>query len=77
MPGLPHLCDTSFVKSRGPLILGVLIGMVFMVLLSEGYHASAQPVCVACHSMNDVGRTWQMSNHKQFDAWIATCPLPT
>jgi cytochrome c nitrite reductase small subunit len=57
------------------LILGVFIGMILMAFLIEGHHASADPTaCVACHSMNQVGASWQMSNHKQFAC--TECHMP-
>jgi cytochrome c nitrite reductase small subunit len=63
------------VKKHGPVILGVFIGMFFMALLIEGYHLSAvSSACIACHSMNQVGGTWQMSNHKQFEC--IECHMP-
>jgi cytochrome c nitrite reductase small subunit len=58
-----------------PLVTGIIAGMVFMALLIGGYHLSAEPgLCIACHSMHDVGSTWQMSNHKQFEC--VECHLP-
>jgi cytochrome c nitrite reductase small subunit len=70
-----RLCNTAYVKKNGPLVLGVFIGMVLMALLIEGYHASADPTaCIACHSMNQAGGTWRMSNHKQFDC--TECHMP-
>ena len=60
---------------RAPVVIAILAGMVLMAVLIEGYHASAQPgLCTSCHSMNDVGRTWQISNHKQFEC--TECHLP-
>ena len=53
------------VKRHGPLLLGVFIGMILMAFLIEGYHASAEPaVCIACHSMSQVGADWHMANKK-------------
>jgi cytochrome c nitrite reductase small subunit len=46
-----------------------------MAFLVQAYHTSASPkVCVACHSMADVGSTWQRSNHKQFAC--VECHMP-
>ena len=60
---------------KAPIAAAMIAGIVLMACLVAGYHASAQPgLCIACHSMNDVGRTWQMSNHKQFDC--VDCHLP-
>ncbi len=57
------------------LVAAVIAGMLFMAFLIEGYHVSAQPgLCIACHSMDDVGHTWRISNHKQFDC--VECHLP-
>lgn len=46
-----------------------------MAFLVQAYHTSASPkVCIACHGMEAVGSTWQMSRHKQFAC--VECHMP-
>lgn len=49
--------------------------MMIMAFLVQEYHTSSKPrVCIVCHSMEAVGSTWQMSNHKQFAC--VECHMP-
>lgn len=63
------------VNRRFPLFAGIILGMIVMAFLVQAYHTSSNPrVCIACHSMGDVGSAWQMSNHKQFAC--VECHMP-
>ncbi|HAR94933.1 MAG TPA: cytochrome C nitrite reductase [Deltaproteobacteria bacterium] len=62
-------------KRRVFLVLVAIAGAIAMALLVHLYHLSASPrVCTGCHSMVDVGSTWQTSNHKQFAC--VECHMP-
>lgn len=63
------------VNRRGFLVLGAVVGAILMAILVQLYHVSASPkVCTGCHSMVDLGSTWQRSNHKQFAC--VECHMP-
>lgn len=54
---------------------GIVVGVVLLLLIGAGYQWAGTPgFCGACHSMERVHRTWQMSTHKQFDC--IACHLP-
>jgi cytochrome c nitrite reductase small subunit len=57
------------------LTAGLVAGVIGVVVMTAGYHASGSPkLCGACHSMDHVYNRWQMSTHKQFAC--IECHLP-
>ncbi len=60
---------------RYAFLIAGIVGALCAAVLIEGYHASGNPrVCITCHSMDGVGSTWQISNHKQFAC--VECHMP-
>lgn len=67
--------SSLLVNRRVFLVLSAVAGAIVMAVLVQLYHVSASPeVCRGCHSMVDVGSTWQRSNHKQFAC--VECHMP-
>ena len=57
------------------LLAGTFIGVLITLISIEGYHAAGSPIfCMSCHSMKEVGATWEKSRHKQFAC--TECHLP-
>jgi cytochrome c nitrite reductase small subunit len=57
------------------LAAGAIIGVFIAASAVLGYHASGNPkFCMSCHSMEQVGKHWQQSHHKQFAC--IECHLP-
>jgi cytochrome c nitrite reductase small subunit len=57
------------------LAAGAIIGVFIAASAVLGYHASGNPkFCMSCHSMEQVGKRWQQSHHKQFAC--IECHLP-
>lgn len=56
-------------------LVGVVSGVALLLAAGAGYHWAGTPgFCGTCHSMERVHRTWQHSNHRQFDC--IECHLP-
>ena len=57
------------------LASGIIAGIVICLFIAIGYNLSSTTrFCAACHSMQSVAATWQVSTHKQFTC--IECHLP-
>ena len=56
-------------------LAGIVAGICLLLVMGAGYQWAGKPgFCGSCHSMELAHRTWQASNHRQFDC--IECHLP-